>query len=103
MKYITDYKEFDEEAEMSLLDHISDTPNESKLDVLTYMKNGKDAGVLCSTVFDFVSNELVPKTINCYTDGEFEWDDREIYHFEKYNLELAPDFVEKAILEQKEV
>lgn len=30
-----------------------------------------------------------------YTDGEFMWDERDIYHFEKYNIRLNDEFVHK--------
>lgn len=97
MEFITDYKEFDEEAAVSLLEYISDTPIEDKDKIIQYMKNGEDAGVCCSSVFDFVQNKLVPRTIHRYTDGEYIWDDREIYHFEKYNITLDEAFVRKIL------
>ena len=36
-------------------------------------------------------------TVRLYTDGEYSWTSEEIYHFEKYNLELNEDFVKKVI------
>ena len=97
MKFITNYKEFGKSDEISLLDNISKTPIGVKNKVLSYMKGGNDAGVRCSSVFDFVQNFSTGKTIHCYTDGEYKWDDREIYHFEHYNLKLESEFVNKVL------
>ncbi len=97
MKYITDYKEFDEDSVDSLLDNISDTPLVMKDKVLQYLKCGQDAGVCCSAVHDLVEGFSTGKTIHRYTDGEYIWDDREIYHFEKYNLRLNEGFVNKVV------
>lgn len=97
MKFITHYAEYDSEEEAKLLDNISEHEIESKEIVLQYLKGGTDAGVRCSAVYDFVENASTGKTIHCYTDGEFEWDDSEIYHFENYNLKLDNEFIEKIL------
>lgn len=99
MKYITDYKEFDEEANISLLDSISDAPIVEKDKVLKYLKNGNDAGVRCSAVHDIVGNFSTGETIHRYTDGEFVWDSSEIYHFEHYNIKLNEEFINKVLEE----
>lgn len=38
MKFITYYKEFDDEEEKNLIDNISDTPIQGKNEVLEYLK-----------------------------------------------------------------
>jgi hypothetical protein len=40
-----------------------------------------------------VKNEPAFKDINLYTDGIYEWDDEEIYHFEHYNMKLDDEFI----------
>ena len=97
MKYITDYKELHGNENVSLLNHISEQAIDGKRKVLLYLKNGNDDGVRCSGVYDYVKAEPQFDTIHLFTDGEYYWDSEEIYHFEKYNLELNPDFVEKAL------
>ncbi len=97
MKLITRYKEFDEDEKKSLLDFISDTPIPQKAKVLEYLKSGRDAGVRCSSVFDYIKNKVIPQTIHLYTDGEYGWDDEEIYHFETYNLELEKNFINRVL------
>lgn len=98
MKFISHYKEFGKDEHISILDNISHIPTKEKSKILEYLKHGEDAGVKCSSVFDFVQNELVPRTIHRYTDGEYIWDDREIYHFEKYNIPLDEDFIKKVLV-----
>jgi len=97
MKFITHYAEYDSEENAKLIDNISTNEIEGKGTVLQYLKNGSDAGVRCSAVYDFVERASTGKTIHCYTDGEFEWDDSEIYHFENYNLRLEDEFIEKVL------
>ena len=97
MKFITHYKEFDEEETNSILDNISNIPIQGKSEIIEYLRKGEDAGVCCSSVFDFVQNGSTGKTIHCYTDGEYFWDDKEIYHFEHYNLKLETEFVNKIL------
>jgi len=80
-----------------LVDNISTNEIKGKETVLQYLKSGSDAGVRCSAVYDFVEKASTGKTIHCYTDGEFEWDDLEIYHFENYNLRLEDEFYRKSI------
>ena len=95
MKYITDYKEFDSSAQKSILTHVSKEEHPQKQKILAYMKAGKDDGIRCSHVHDYIEDENVMLTVRLYTDGEYSWTSEEIYHFEKYNLELNEDFVKK--------
>ena len=97
MKFITYYKEFGKGEDKRIMDNISDTPIQGKNKVLEYLKKGKDAGVRCSAVHDLVEKFSTGKTIHRYTDEEYIWDDREIYHFEHYNLALDKGFIEKVL------
>lgn len=97
MKFITNYKEFGKGEDRSIVDNISSTPIKGKDKLLKYLKGGNDAGVRCSAVYDCIENYSTGKTIHRYTDGEYIWDDREIYHFEHYNLALDEGFIEKVL------
>ena len=97
MKFITDYKEFDGDQDRSLLDHLSEDAIKDKDKILNYLKNGMDDGVRCSGIHDFVKDEPMLDTVRLFTDGEYYWDSEEIYHFEKYNIALNSDFVQKAL------
>lgn len=98
MKFITNYKELNGDTSETILDHIAKTPIDSKEKVLDYLKNGKHRGVRCSGVYDYVEDAPQFDTIHLFTDGEYFWDSEEIYHFEKYNMELDQGFIKKVLV-----
>ena len=54
--------------------------------------------VVCpSRVYDYIKKTYIPTTIIYYTDGEYIWDEREIYYFEHYNIKLADSFISKIL------
>lgn len=93
MKFISKCIEFETDNRQHLIDTLSENSISNKNDILEYLKSGSDDGVLCSSVFDYVISRSTGDTVHCYTDGEYFWDDREIYHFEKYNMKLDDEFV----------
>lgn len=96
MKFITNYKELGGDNDNSLLNHISDKSMENKEKILKYLTNGTYDGVRCASIYDYVKDEpLLGETIKLFTDGEWYWDSAEIYHFEKYNIELNKEFLKK--------
>lgn len=97
MKYIERYKELGFDVSESLKDNISKTPISEKERILQFLKTGTYNGVRCSSIYDYVKNEPTFKDINLYTDGIYEWDDEEIYHFEHYNIKLDDDFIEHVL------
>ena len=46
-------------------------------------------------ICDEISGKDIAIPLIYYTDGEFMWDERDIYHFEKYNIRLNDEFVHK--------
>ncbi len=68
--------------------------------VLNYIKSFEPVCVSGMFLVDEITNKPVYSQtqesilVEGYTDGEFAWDTREIYHFEKYNLMLDAEFVE---------
>ena len=58
------------------------------------MTSGEYDGVACGSIFDHVTKESKSETIKLYTDGIYDWTDEEMCHFEIYNMELDPEFVE---------
>lgn len=96
MKFITNYKELRSKGTENLCDHIKKEPNKNKNAILDYLTNGMDDGVRCASIYDYVKDEpLLGETIKLFTDGEWYWDSAEIYHFEKYYIELNKDFLKK--------
>ncbi len=96
-KFIDDYKEFCSKSEASILDHIFEAPIKEKAIVLEYLKGFPNYGIRCSTLNDFVEDVLYSLSVFTHFDGEYFWDDEETYHFEKYNMELAPEFIKKVL------
>lgn len=97
MKFITDYKQLGGDENKSVNNYLSSKPIEKKNIILDYLKNGKDDGVRCSSVHDYINGGTLPETVHLFTDDEYCWDSEEIYHFENYNLELNNDFIQKVL------
>ena len=97
MKYITDYLEFGGDVNKSVLNFCSTENIVGKDTIIKYLKGGKDDGIRCSVVYDYIKKERKNETTRLFTDGEFYWDSEEIYHFEKYNIILNEDFVRKVL------
>lgn len=94
MKGICDYKEFDPDGSKSLKDFTPQKPIAYKKELLSYLKNGVWDGVRCSTVYDYIAGKKTGNTMNFFTNGRsYAWTSEEIYHFEKYNIELNEDFI----------
>lgn len=95
-KFIANYKELRTDENISLMEHISDIQIKNKETILEYLKGGTFNGVRCSSVYDYVSDEpIISEGTTLFTDGEYYWDSEEIYHFEKYNMELNKEFLKK--------
>ena len=98
LKSVAFYKELGwKESQKSMLDHCSQTPMSGKALVLQYLRSGDDDGVRCSSIHDRIIGDTTFLDCSCYTDGEYTWDDEDIYHFEKYNIELEPEFLKKVL------
>lgn len=97
LKFIDDYKEFGFDSTLSVVDNISSTPIPEKEKILDYLKRTPKDGVRCSTLNDFVTKELLTPAVWTHSDGEYNWDDEEIYHFEKYNMKLNQEFIDKVL------
>ena len=98
MTFVTNYREFnDEKTAPSLGDAVNEKEIPEKAEVLRYMKSFEDDVVCPGKVYDVVRNEVTTVPLVYYTDGEFVWDERDIYHFENYNLKLEEKFIQKVL------
>ena len=95
MKKINEYEEFNHNGGDSVRNHISDTPIKGKETVLKYLKSWPNEGIRCETLVDYIKAETLTPSVWTHTDGEYRWTDEEIYHFEKYNMQLDKDFLAK--------
>ena len=63
--------------------------------VLSFMKSVSPGKSAAGGRFrDVVKDEIVDVDWLSYSYGEFSWTTADIYHFEKYDLELKPEFIE---------
>ncbi len=98
-KLICNYKEIHQNKNMSLLDNIN-FKVERKNEILRYLKNEEFYdGVRCSTLKDFVKKENTHLPTYAYFDGEYFWNDEEIYHFENYDMRLNEEFIAHVLKE----
>ena len=97
MKKINEYNEFRHNGGESVRNHVSDVPIKGKDIVLKYLKETPSEGIRCSTLYDYILDELLTPSVWTHTDGEYRWNDEEIYHFEKYNMQLNNDFIKKVL------
>lgn len=69
-----------------------------KARVLAFLRKFKPEAVAAGHFKDAKTGQPVTDTEwRAYKSGEWGWSDRDIYHFEKYDLELAPEFIAYAL------
>lgn len=72
--------------------------SENKAKVLEYMKRDSfEVAAAAGYIFDAVAEEYTKIPLLAYEDGEYSWDGREIFYFERYDLMLKPEFIKKAL------
>lgn len=95
MREISRIREFSgEKSDKSIHEMISEKAIPQKDEILQYLKSFQpdcSAGMLLQ---DEITGELLKFGVNGFEDGNYYWDSREIYHFEKYNMQLEKEFVE---------
>lgn len=98
MKEICNVKEFSGEDQFPpVVDLVGSQEMPEKEHILKYLKSfvaDCSAGML---LIDEITGEEIDSSVNGYEDGEYYWDTRHIYHFEKYNLKLNADFIQHVI------
>ena len=92
MKYIIDY-DLEGVTVQEFKNLCSDAPSK-KAEISNYLKSFNAWGYTTEPLSDILTGEIIQEN-GCasYTDGEYEWYDDWIYHFEKYNLKLNDDFI----------
>ena len=101
MKEITNYREFNQDEQApSMRSTINQETIVNKNVVLDYMKSFEENIVCPCRIRDEITGEIIEKTLVYYTGGEFIWDEREIYHFECYNIKLEKTFIDKVLLQK---
>lgn len=73
----------------------SDIPRKNR--VLEYLRKGKIIAVAPGRIRDIFTDEAVPGEILAYSDGKYYWNSETIYYFEKYNMKLPDEFINRIL------
>ena len=93
MQEISFVKEFGSEIGKPIKEMISDSEIPEKAKILRYLMSFEPDCAAGMSLVDEVTGNTIDSGVSGYEDGEYYWDTREIYHFDKYNLELNVDFI----------
>lgn len=91
IKRISNYKHTMGKEEFNKI--TAETPVDNKHKILAYLKRFDDCAFTSQPVYDIYGGEQVFDADNAKTDGVYTWYQSEIYHFEKYDLQLNDDFI----------
>lgn len=95
MKEISRIREFSgENAHKTIREQIMHEEPEDKHKILTYLKSFPADCAAGMSLVDEITGETLESGVEGYEDGQFYWDSREIYHYEKYNIKLDEEFVQ---------
>ncbi|NLG53879.1 MAG: helix-turn-helix transcriptional regulator [Clostridiales bacterium] len=86
----------------SIWELVSDKPNKRKDSILRYIKRGLVISNCDIDAVDVISGEIISNRTQCMTDGEYYWWSDLHYYFERYNIELPREFIEKIISTETE-
>lgn len=67
---------------------------QTKKTILKYLRSHEPVAFSTARVFDCMAEKETDVQDVLYTDGEYEWYESEVYHFEHYDLRLNDDFIE---------
>ncbi|MCH5299014.1 MAG: hypothetical protein J1E96_04540 [Ruminococcus sp.] len=81
----------------SIFDNISDVPHPDKEKILVFMKSADVKGVSPAILTDVISGERIKGELCFLASGNYNWRSDITYYFEKYNLKLPDDFVERCV------
>ena len=77
--------------------HMFTRPDPFKAEILAYFEGIEPAAVAAGYFTDEITGEQVTdRTEFGYIDGDWTWTAGDVYHFERYDLELSLEFREHA-------
>ena len=76
--------------------------NPDKETILAFLKGRPYVAVAAGRFADHLTGETVRSDWLAYEAGEYSWDSCDIYHFERYDLELDPAFCEHVLRSDRE-
>ena len=65
--------------------------------VLEYLRNCKVIAAAPGRMTDVFTNKPIPGEVLAYSDGNYYWGTEAIYYFEKYNMKLPDEFVNRIL------
>ena len=68
--------------------------------IVSYLKSFEPAWYTSQSIIDMVKNQRVSKADHWYTDGEYDWSESDIYHFENYDMQLNAEFVKYVLTKE---
>lgn len=66
-----------------------------KAEILDFMLKQVGDGLCASKVYDHITGERTNITERMYFFKEYAWTETDMYHFEKYDMELKESFLEE--------
>lgn len=72
-----------------------------KQHILNYLRKASKYAYTSAPVRDAFTKTELSIINDMYSDGEYYWAETEIYHFDRYNLQLNPEFIEYVIQKDK--
>jgi len=91
------FKEIDGEGFSPIRDLISDEPISNKDAVLRYLKSAPVTAAAPGMMEDKITGKHIKGEMLMHSDGEYTWRSDLIHYVDKYNFQLPPDFIERAI------
>jgi hypothetical protein len=70
---------------------------ENKNKVLRYMRSCRVIAAAPGRMKDVFANTLIPGEMLAYSDGRYYWGTEAIYYFDKYDMKLPDDFINRVI------
>ena len=75
-------------------DHLDTSSIPEKAKVVQFFNSVEPGQAVAGGFFDdLVTGETIRKPWRSYASGDYAWTSSEVYHFEKYDLELKPEFI----------
>lgn len=97
MRPICNIREFSKNEEhLSIKNEIFPDPIYQKGKILEYLQGFNPDCAAGMSLKDEITGQTTDKGVSGYSDeeGVWYWDDRMVYHFEKYNMRLFEDFLD---------
>lgn len=94
MKEISKVREFSGDSSYATIKEVIGKSISEKKKILQYLKSFEPDCAAGMLLVDEITGEETSNGVMGYEDGMYYWDTREIYHFEKYDMELQNDFIE---------